>query len=74
MKKYLILITTITAALTLSVNSYAANSVRGYTKKDGTFVSPSHRASPNKTQRDNYSSKGNHNPYTGKQGTKTPKK
>ena len=48
--------------------------VKGYTKKDGTYVK-SHRATnPNKTQRDNWSSKPNTNPYTGKQGTKEPKK
>ena len=70
MKKYLLLI----AALTFSVNTFAAKSVRGYTKRDGTYVSPSHRTASNKTQKDNYSSKGNHNPYSGKKGTKQPTK
>jgi len=44
--------------------------VRGYTKKDGTYVAPHTRSSPNGTKADNYSTKGNVNPYTGKQGTK----
>ena len=74
MKKYLILMTALTAALTFSMNTYAAKSVRGYTKKDGTYISPSHRTSPNKTQKDNYSSKPNHNPYTGKKGSKNAAK
>lgn len=48
--------------------------VHGYMKKDGTYVAPHHRTSPNGTQRDNWSSKPNLNPYTGKQGTKEPQK
>jgi len=44
--------------------------VRGYTKKDGTYVQPHYRTSPNSTKSDNYSTKGNYNPYTGKEGTK----
>ena len=44
--------------------------VPGYTRKNGTRVQPYHRTSPNSTQRDNFSTKGNINPYTGKRGTK----
>lgn len=50
------------------------NSVRGYTKKDGTYVAPHQRTNPNGTQRDNWSSKPNYNPYTGKEGKKEPQK
>lgn len=46
----------------------------GYIKKDGSYIAPSYKTSPNYTQRDNYSAKGNYNPYTGKSGTKQPKK
>ncbi len=46
--------------------------VRGYIKRDGTYVMPSHRTSPNATRVDNWSSKPNINPYTGKLGTKDP--
>jgi|SRR5690348_8591044 len=46
--------------------------VRGYIKRDGTYVMPSHRTSPNHTKFDNWSSKPNVNPYTGKAGTKDP--
>jgi len=48
--------------------------VRGYTKKDGTYVAPTRATNPNKTQRDNYSSKGNYNPANGKAGTRDPKR
>jgi hypothetical protein len=60
--------------ISLSNSAFAAKSVRGYTKKDGTYVAPSHRSDANKTQRDNWSSKPNSNPYTGKKGSKQAKK
>ncbi len=44
--------------------------VKGYTRKDGTYVAPHVRSSPNSTNADNWSTKGNVNPYTGKAGTK----
>lgn len=46
--------------------------VKGYTKSDGTYVAPHYRSSPNSTKLDNYSTKGNVNPYTGKVGTQSP--
>lgn len=49
----------------------AAVHVKGYTKKDGTYVTPHYRSSPNGTKSDNWSTKGNVNPYTGKAGTKS---
>lgn len=48
--------------------------VSGYTRKNGTHVKPYMRSAPNGTQKDNFSTKGNVSPYTGKKGTKTPKK
>jgi hypothetical protein len=47
--------------------------VRGYYRKNGTYVQPHYRSHPNGTQRDNWSTKGNVNPHTGKIGTKEPK-
>ena len=53
--------------------AYAADhAVRGHVKKDGTYVAPSRATNPNRTQRDNYSSKQNINPANGKLGTKEP--
>ena len=54
--------------------AFAANnhSVDGYVKKDGTYVAPHNATNPNDTKVDNYSSKGNVNPYTGKVGTEDP--
>jgi len=44
--------------------------VRGHVTKSGHYVAPYNKTSPNHTKRDNYSTKGNVNPYTGKAGTK----
>ncbi|HKC02818.1 MAG TPA: hypothetical protein VKC17_05890 [Sphingomicrobium sp.] len=46
--------------------------VKGYVNKNGTYVAPYYRSSPNNTTFDNYSTRGNVNPYTGKVGTKDP--
>ena len=47
-----------------------SHSVRGYTKKDGTYVPPSRATNPDHSKSNNWSQKGNTNPYTGKEGTK----
>lgn len=49
-----------------------SHSVRGYTKSNGSKVNSHHATNRNATKRDNWSSKGNVNPYTGKKGTKNP--
>lgn len=46
--------------------------VRGYTKKDGTYVAPHYRNSPNRSRSDNYSARGNYNRYTGAKGSVNP--
>ena len=51
-----------------------SHSVKGHVTKNGTYVAPHQKTSPNNTQRDNWSSKPNANPYTGKAGTKEPQK
>ncbi|EZP73624.1 hypothetical protein BV96_01065 [Sphingomonas paucimobilis] len=46
--------------------------VRGHYRKDGTYVAPHMRTNPNSTRSDNWSTRGNVNPHTGKVGTKDP--
>lgn len=46
--------------------------VKGYTRKDGTYVKPHYRTNRNNTNRDNYSTKPNVNPHTGKRGYINP--
>lgn len=43
--------------------------VRGYTRRDGSYVAPHYRSDSNSTVTDNYSFKGNSNPYTGQTGS-----
>jgi hypothetical protein len=69
MKTIIATLLTLACGMALAAGSH---SVKGYTKKDGTYVAPSHATNPNSTKTDNYSSKGNVNPYTGKEGTKDP--
>lgn len=46
-------------------------SVSGYYKSNGTYVQPHYRSGANKSKRDNFSTKGNTNPYTGRKGSKS---
>jgi hypothetical protein len=66
MKKFLIF------CLLIVVNTqtlYSQVRVSGYTRKNGTYVQPHMRSSPNSNPYDNYSFPGNTNPYTGKTST-----
>ena len=45
---------------------------RGYTTKRGTYVMPSMRTSRNRSRTDNWSSRPNVNPYTGRTGSMNP--
>lgn len=64
MKRFIISLLILTAG-----TASAQVHVNGYTKKDGTYVAPHERTAPNSTKADNYSTQGNVNPYTGKEGT-----
>lgn len=46
--------------------------VNGYYRSNGTYVNPHYRSAPNNTTLDNYSTRGNYNPYTGVTGTRDP--
>lgn len=67
MKKKILLL----GALLSIATSLSAEYVSGYTKSNGTYVSGYNRSSANYTKSDNYSTKGNVNPYTGEAGTKS---
>ncbi|MFY4803604.1 hypothetical protein ACOTWC_05965 [Aliarcobacter butzleri] len=56
--------------LCASINLFADNYVNGYYKSNGTYVNGYTRSSSNSTKSDNFSTYGNVNPYTGKEGTK----
>jgi hypothetical protein len=44
----------------------AAIHVKGYVRKNGTYVQPYLRSNPDHSKLNNWSTKGNINPYTGK--------
>jgi len=44
--------------------------VRGYFRSNGTYVAPHYRSAPDGNFHNNWSTKGNYNPYTGEAGTR----
>ncbi len=69
MRRYAILIILV---LLSSIGLCQTNSrhvhVKGHYRSDGTYVQPHYRTAPNSTNRDNFSTRPNINPYTGKPG------
>ena len=73
MRTLLIKLLLIFSFFVVSINLYSQvnlknHYVKGYFRKDGTYVSGHYRTNRNNTNLDNYSTKGNTNPYTGKPG------
>lgn len=62
------------SAALLSASAWAQVYVKPHVTKDGTVVDGYFKTAPNDTKMDNYSTKGNVNPYTGKAGTVDPYK
>lgn len=60
------------ACLMMSGLALADQYVSPYIRQDGTIVQQHFRSSPNNTAADNYSTRGNTNPYTRQEGTVTP--
>jgi hypothetical protein len=58
-----------TSQVVISPDTSADQYIRGYIKKDGTYVQPHHRSDPDGHLYNNYSYPGNTNPYTGKRAT-----
>lgn len=55
----------------VSIDQVSADvSVKGYYRKDGTYVKPHMRSDPDRSVNNNWSTQGNVNPYTGEAGTK----
>ena len=68
------LLITIPSLAKTAGSSGGSYSVKGHVKKDGTYVQPHRATNPNNTQRDNWSSKPNVNPNTGRPGNKEAEK
>lgn len=60
----------VTITKPLKIPNTPVERVSGYTTKKGTVVKPFYRTVPDKIKSNNFSTKGNLNPFTGKKGTK----
>lgn len=56
------------ATLILTAHSAHAGHVNGYTRSNGTYVQGYERSAPDNTVQNNYSYRGNQNPYNGQPG------
>lgn len=72
MKTYLKILLLLIAIFGMSSHADAAVSVKGYYRKDGTYVAPYKKTNPDQSKTNNWSTKGNINPYTGTKGTVDP--
>jgi hypothetical protein len=53
-------------------SNYDSNYVAPHVRNNGSYVEGHYRSNPNETKLDNWSTKGNTNPYTGQSGTRNP--
>lgn len=70
MKRFILLVSILASA----ASAQSSHSARGHIRSNGTYVQPHAQTSPNATKLDNWSTKGNYNPRTGKAGTVDPYK
>lgn len=67
--KYLILIlTTLFTAVSFARDVH----VKGHYRSNGSYVQPHYRSAPDSSKLNNWSTRGNTNPYTGQEGTEDP--
>jgi hypothetical protein len=74
MKTFKSVLITILFSLFISSHSFGQIRVRSYTKSNGTLVESYYRTRSDNTKSNNYSTKGNINPYTEKRGSINPNK
>ena len=72
MRKISLLFLIAMVALLAGTALAASTSAKGYFKKDGTYVQPHKRTQADSLKFNNWSTKGNTNPYTGKKGSVDP--
>jgi hypothetical protein len=53
-------------------NAQSPQYQRGYIRRDGTYVEPHYRTRPDNNPWNNYSTRGNTNPFTGERGYANP--
>lgn len=74
MKKIIGTFALVMILLSFSAGSAQAriSSVKGYYRSSGAYVAPHYKTTSNRTKIDNWSSKGNSNPFSGKKGYVNP--
>lgn len=73
MRKILSTLLIISILIIFAGNAFARDiRVKGYYRSNGTYVQPHYRTSPDNSLFNNYSTKGNVNPYTGRKGYVNP--
>ena len=70
--KKLLSVLALAALVASTAASAAGHYVNPYTRSNGTYVQGHMQTAPNSTRLDNYSTRGNVNPYTGQAGTVSP--
>lgn len=60
------------AAIAAPLSAQSTHAIGGYTTRNGTYVAPHYQTNPDSSRPNNWSIKGNVNPYTGKPGTIDP--
>ena len=66
------LVLAICAIMVIALPASSQQYVNGYTRSNGTSVQGYYRSTADSTTSNNYSTKGNYNPYTGQAGTRNP--
>lgn len=69
--KKLIVVAVLASISTVAV-AQSRTRVQGYVRRDGTYVAPHYRTTPDSNPYNNWSTRGNVNPYTGRVGTVDP--
>jgi len=73
MKKILFALLVISILVIFAGSAFARDTrVKGYYRSNGTYVQPHYRTSPDNSLLNNYSTKGNVNPYNGRKGYVSP--
>lgn len=72
MRRFVFFISALFLSFAFVGGAFADTYVQGYTKKNGTYVQPHYRSSPDRSYNNNWSVRPNVNPYTGQRGTRSP--
>jgi hypothetical protein len=70
MKKIMLVLAFLFTFNLINTDTFAIKHVKGYFKSNGTYVAPYYRTDPDGFKYNNWSTKGNYNPYSGKWGNR----